>query len=181
MYLPVRTIWSSPPAIRCLWWLPRLCKTFILKPGATLYQPDLNLIVQGNYRVDGVHAGTGGAGSDNIYLDGVNTEISGTGTITNTSRLRMRYGNKTIPAGTRLSKPAGENYIEGNVVVTNYGEITFGYRLFAANATSVWINEEGSVLNSGGYGADGIMYQGTLVASAANNTVNILIYCSPKH
>jgi hypothetical protein len=145
-----------------------------IESGATLYQPDLNLIIQGDYRVDGVHAGIGGAGSDNIYLDGVNTEISGTGTITNSSRIRMRFGNKTIPAGTSLSKPGGENYVEDNVVVTNYGEITFGYRLFAANTTSVWINEEGSTLNAGGYGSNGVFWRGNLVASAPNNTVNIL-------
>jgi hypothetical protein len=86
-----------------------------IESGATLYQPDLNLFIQGDYRVDGVHAGIGGATADNIYLDGLGTEISGTGTITNSSRLRMRFGNKTIPAGTMLSKPAGENYIEDNV------------------------------------------------------------------
>jgi len=143
-----------------------------IESGATLYQPNLNLIIQGNYRVDGEHAGV--AGGENIYLDGINTEISGTGLISNSTGLRLRYGNKTIPAGTRLNKPGNYNYIDANVVVTNYGEITFGYRLYAANTTSVWINEEGSVLNAGGYGVEGIMWRGVLVADADNNTVNIV-------
>ncbi|HEC43494.1 MAG TPA: hypothetical protein ENI20_11760, partial [Bacteroides sp.] len=140
--------------------------------GAVLYQPNLNIYVQGNYRIDGEHAGV--AGGENIYLDGIDTEISGTGTISNATGLQMRYGNKTIPAGTRLTKQGSYAYVAGDVIVTNYGEVTFTYRLYAANSTSVWINEEGSSLNAGGNGTNPIMWRGVLVASADNNTVAII-------
>ena len=98
-----------------------------IEQNGVLYQPDpLNLIVMGDYRVDGDHAGTGGVTADNIYLDGFNTQISGSGTISNTSRIRIRNGNKTIIAGTDLTKPDGEIYVHNNIVVTNHGEITMG-------------------------------------------------------
>ena len=46
--------------------------------------------------------------------------------------------------------------------------------LWAVNTTSIWINESGSVLNAGGNASvNPIMYRGTLVASAENNTVNL--------
>ncbi len=146
-----------------------------IEANGVLYQPDpLNLIVQGDYRVDGDHAGTGGVTADNIYLDGINTQISGTGIISNTSRIRIRNGNKTIIAGTDLTKPNGEVYIHSNIVVRNHGEVTIGYLLWAVNTTSIWINESGAVLNAGGNtGANPVMYRGTLVASAENNTVNL--------
>ncbi len=58
--------------------------------------------------------------------------------------MRLRYGSKTILPTADLTKPQGEVYIQGNVVVNNQGSITIGDLLWAANPTSTWVNEAGS-------------------------------------
>ena len=37
------------------------------------------MTITGDYMVDGEHAGTGAAGTDRIYLDGIGTSIGGQG------------------------------------------------------------------------------------------------------
>ena len=145
-----------------------------IESGAVLDNAAQTLIITGNYTVNGTHAGAGNRDWNRLYLDGVGTTIDGTGLISYTARLRMRNGSKTILPTANLTKPQGEVYLDGNVVVTNQGTITIGELLWAANTTSVWINEAGAVLNAGGNTGSvyPIMRLGTLVANADGNIVN---------
>jgi len=75
--------------------------------------------------------------------------IGGTGTITNTGRMRIRSGNKFIEPSADLSKPAGDVYIENNLTVTNHGTIFLGGNVWTDWNTVYWVNAAGATLTLG--------------------------------
>ena len=129
------------------------------------------MTITGDYVVNGEHAGTGTAGADRIYLNGIGTSIGGSGTITNTGRLRIRGGNKEILSSADLSKPSGDFYIENNLTVTNNGSIFLGGNVFTSWNTVYWVNAAGSTLTLGNEFLWSNGQVGILIASAPGNTV----------
>ena len=135
-----------------------------IQNGGLVWNSNRRINIYGNYLNDGVHRTDGG---DLIYWRGINTLIDGTGNINNAGRIRVLSGDKIIPASATLTFGNGNFRIEGNLVVTNYGNVNFPGRITSANANSTWINEANASVEAG----YDIVAGGILVASATNNTV----------
>src|SRR3972149_659367 len=104
-----------------------------------------------------------------MNLDGAGTTIEGTGQMSNTGTVRIRNGNKTIKAGTDITKAQGGSFtILGGLTVTNNADtMTIASDLIGANAASTWINAANSTLKV----FANVLTTGTLTATAAGNTV----------
>jgi hypothetical protein len=142
-----------------------------IESGAVLNSQGNLMTINGDYLVNGEHAGTGGGGSERIYLDGIGTFIGGTGTVSNTGRLRIRQGNKEILSSADLSKTSGDFYIENNLTVTNNGSIFLGGNVFTSWNTVYWVNASGSTLTLGNEFLWNNGQAGILIASAPDNTI----------
>ncbi len=124
-----------------------------------------DLLVNGNY-----------LGGKQLVLEGINTTIDGSGTITITgSEIQVELGNKTILSSAVLTVTGGDfNIKDANLMVTNNGSISISDDLIAKDNTNTWNNAANSTLSVGnvllGGGAGG--NDGTLVASATGNTVH---------
>ncbi|MEM9022719.1 MAG: hypothetical protein AAGB22_03195, partial [Bacteroidota bacterium] len=129
---------------------------------ATLNNSTFRINVDGNYTVNGTHAGTG-----RIRLRGIGTTIGGTGSVTSTGSFQLHTGSKIIQASADLTV-SGRIRIFSGITVTNSGSITALNRLSGVDASAVWENAANATLtvhnqlmNNGG----------TLTATAAGNTV----------
>ena len=69
-----------------------------INEAGTLDNGTARIDIYGNYTINGDHTGSGGTGSDRIYLYGDGTYIDGTGTISHPSRIRIWNNHKTILA-----------------------------------------------------------------------------------
>jgi hypothetical protein len=138
---------------------------FIVAAGGTLADNGKTMTVTGNLVVDGNYTGT-----NKLKLQGVNTTIEGTGTISTTNDLVIENGNKTILSTAVLTKTVNDVVInDQNIVVNNYGNFTVSRHLLGA-ASVIWNNQANSTLNVGGQ----LLANNNevLVASTINNTVN---------
>ncbi len=135
-----------------------------IQSGGLVWNSNRRINIYGNYLNDGIHQTDG---SDQIYWRGIGTLIDGTGTVNNAGRIRVLNGDKVIPASATLTFGNGNFRIEGNLVVTNYGNLTFPGRITSANANSTWINEANASVDVG----YDIVASGILTANAANNTI----------
>jgi hypothetical protein len=133
-----------------------------INSGGTLNTGTRALTINGDFSVNGTLSGTGA-----LTLGGTNTNIDGTGNVSNSAALNITAG-KTILTSTSLSKTAGDINLSAGVIVTNNGTITFGGNLIGGDATSTWINAANSTLNIGG----ALFATGILSASATGNTIH---------
>ena len=121
------------------------------------------LTVNGDITVDGTYSG----GTKQLELNGANTTIDGTGTISITGEnVDITTGNKTIASTAVLDITAGSLDVAAGITVTNNGSISITNNLIGT-ATSVWTNSNNSTLKVGGT----LLTTGTLNASATGNTV----------
>ncbi len=127
--------------------------------GAILNTRNNYFYVNGNYILNGRHAGYGG---DRVRLGGTDAVIDGIGNYTHTGRLYLSAGNKTIASGANLTL-AGSLLIANNLIVTNQGSITVGNDI-NCNANTTWINAENSTLI-----LQDDFTSGTLITSSLNN------------
>lgn len=112
----------------------------VIESGAILSN-DRRIDIHGNYTVNGEHAG-----SAVIRINGTGNVISGIplGYISNTARLQLRDGNKTIAAGSTITKNVGRTRVHAGASVDNYGAFQ-GERMVGALGTS-WTNHANSWL-----------------------------------
>jgi hypothetical protein len=101
-------------------------------------------------------------------LDGLDTHIGGTGTISKAGNIQIQGGNKTILSSADLSV-TNATITLSLVDVTNNGIITINNNILGSAGTENWTNANNSTLNYGGTDLSSI---GTLFASASDNTVN---------
>jgi hypothetical protein len=133
----------------------------ILVTGSNSGRP---LIITGDLNVNGTLEGT--ASSVNLNAGSTNSFIYGTGLISNTSGFNIN-ASRTIFSTAALSKPSGSITIAAGVKVRNDGSMTFGSDITGGDATSEWVNQEGSILEVGGT----LLSTGILDASANNNLI----------
>jgi hypothetical protein len=134
-----------------------------INSGGTLSTLSRVLIVSGDFNVNGVLTGTTGS----VTLSGVNTDIDGTGSITNPNALNIT-ASKIILSSASLTKSTGVVNLSAEVSIANNGTITFGGDLTGTDATSVWTNGTNATLNIGG----ALLSAGVLNASATGNTIH---------
>jgi hypothetical protein len=134
-----------------------------VKSGATLNTSAYTLGVGGNITVDGTLSGTGA-----ITSTGSGINISGAGSITNTTTFTLSTGNKTILSGSNLNL-YGTLAISGAITVTNNGSVTQNSTggITGSVSGSTWVNAGGSSLSSVGT----ILTTGTLTATDTGNTI----------
>lgn len=122
--------------------------------------------IDGDYTNNGLHSTAGG----NIILNGVNSIIDGSGTITvgGSARLQVQGGNKTIASSANLTQTSGNFRINNTFAVTNNGTYSLTANINVASGSATWTNAANSTLNIGGD------FTGTLTvnANAGGNTVN---------
>ncbi len=132
--------------------------------GGNLYLNNNVLTVNGDFILNGIINGT-----DDIELNGQDTKIDGSGSISNISFLIIN-GNKTIVSGSTISQLAGEFKINGNDTIVNRGTYTIvNGELLANSPNALWINSTNARLNAGN---DVLKSMGMLDASASGNVVN---------
>lgn len=105
-------------------------------------------------------------GSNTLTLNGTNTEISGTGSISGSSTITIT-NNKTILSGSTLTI-APSVAISNNSTITNQGTITFNGNVTGGNNNSIFINDANSAVNING----AFLSTGSFDASTGPNTVN---------
>ncbi len=136
---------------------------FIIDPGGTLDYNNKNFIVHGDFIVNGTYSGNSGR---NLTLAGTDKEIDGVGTII--GGMNISSGNKTISSTAVLDVVSGDISIGSNITVTNNGAITIDGDVTGSAASSIWINDDNSILEIGG----ALLSTGTLDASGIENVVN---------
>ena len=138
---------------------------FIIDAGGTLTSASKTLTVNGDITVNGTYSG----GTKQLILNGANTTIDGTGTISVTgANIDITTGNKTIASTAVLSITAGIVNVAAGITITNNGSINITSNL-AGTATTVWTNSNNSTLKVGGILLTTV--GSTLNASATGNTV----------
>ena len=131
--------------------------------GGTITSNGKVLTITHDLQVDGVITG-----SLNLVLTGTNT-ISGTGVIS-AGNIDLIAGDKTIAAGTSLDNSAASLStitIYAGVTVRNDGVFITGALVSGVDATSTWIQDDGSGLKLG----NEFLLIGTLDASGTGNTI----------
>ena len=113
--------------------------------------------------------GTLAAGANNITLNGLAKNITGSSAISGSGTITLT-NNKTILAGSSITIGPSVNLSTGTTV-TNNGMVTLSQTkpsdLTGTDATSVWTNSTNSTLKVAG----AVLTTGTLNASATSNTV----------
>ena len=145
-------------------------QSLIIDAGAVLDSRNNYIYINGNYTLNGEH--TGGNVDHRVRLNGLGSTIDGTGTYTHLGTLYIGTGDKIIASTADLT--IQDNFrINDNIRVTNYGSVTVNgyYGIWGDNAGMTWVNETNATLNSGGARVFNNGGLGTLVASAAGNTV----------
>ena len=121
------------------------------------------ITINGNYQVDGTHAGSG-----IIILGGSSaSNISGnSGDVTNTNKVDIKTSNRTILEGSDIDFNTLTLKLFNGITVTNNGNVNMK-RLLGSNTDETWTNGSGSVLVMG-------QTSGSLLldASASNNSVS---------
>ena len=143
---------------------PQSITNFTLASGGVFDNGGNILTVTADYTNNGEHRGAGVT-----RLTGVNTSISGTGVMSGSGDLEISGGNKTIKAGSALSKTAGDlDIVDPSIIITNNGSISLSNNLTALNGSDQWINAPNSSLTVGG----SLLSSGLLNATGSGNTVN---------
>ena len=132
--------------------------------GGTLDNMGNDLTMTGNLHVDGTILDKG-----DIFMDGIGTTISGTGTLTDVKNIDINNGNQTILPGTDLNLMKADFQSNSHFTVTNQGTITIDKKLKGNSAASTWVNDVNATLN---IARDLFKNTGTVVASATGNTIN---------
>lgn len=135
----------------------------IIEAGAIIDYDNLPLTVHGNFIVEGSYQG--GSDSD-LTLDGMDTEISGGGSIV--GGVTIPEGNKTIPSMAQLTVSTGDFIVGASVLIINKGEISLDGDIVGGDASSTWINDENSSLEITGE----LLATGALRAFAHGNLVS---------
>ncbi|KKK73196.1 hypothetical protein LCGC14_2896250, partial [marine sediment metagenome] len=113
-----------------------------------------------------------GTGNDIFSVNGIDTDIGGTGTVNHTgARFRIWTGNKQILSIADLTLNVGNFYIGNSLTVTNNGKITVNGQIYTDWVTTNWINASGSTLTVGNELFQASGRDGNLVASATGNTI----------
>ncbi len=141
----------------------RRITNFTIRATGELDDDSRDFMVHGNFIINGTFSGGG-----ILYLDGSDTYIGGTGTISKGSDIQIQGGNKTILSSADLSVPNATITLS-LVDVTNNGIITINNNILGNAGTENWTNAGNSTLNYGGTDLSSI---GAFFASASDNTVN---------
>jgi hypothetical protein len=139
----------------------------IIQLGATLTNASSTLTVDGDLTVDGFYQG----GIKDLIVDGINSNIDGSGTINIVaSSIAIGTGPKTISPTAVLTVLNGDIDIGIGITVTNQGSIEVADNITGANATSSnWINDVNSNLT---IGTSIFASKGVLTATALGNHVS---------
>jgi len=136
-------------------------------PPGIIFDNGKRMDVFGDLTVNGTYTGT-----NRLTIKGTGNTIDGIGLISTSGVLRFNQGNTIIASSAILTKSPGNVELRGGQLVTNNGHITIAGSIISNNAAAIWTNAANSKLSIG----DALLLppatEGTLVATASNNTVD---------